>query len=113
MPSVSRSAREPRSHARAASDREGSTRALRWVGLFTLLVTLVGVGLNFAWFARRGLSPGRVLALSWPLWVAVTVAVAAVAGGGWLLGRLLAGQPGGEGSEGGEPPPSRRPPPRA
>lgn len=109
---MSTSAGEPRRDERAAPDREGPTRALRWVGLFTLLVTLVGVGLNFAWFARRGLGPGKVLALSWPLWLAVSAAVAAVAGGGWLLGRLLAGQPGGEGSEGGEPPPSRRPPPR-
>ena len=85
----------PRHRDRNGSASQEGSRILRWMGLLSVLVTLAGVGLNFAWFARRGLGPGALVAMSWPLWLVAGAAVVAVAGGGWVLGRLLAGRNGG------------------
>lgn len=77
---------------RTSRDGEGSVAARRWGGILALAITLAAVGLNFLWFARHGLGPATLVAMSWPLWLGALAAVVAVAGGGWLLGRALAGR---------------------
>lgn len=84
---------------------EGVSGAARWAGRVALVVTLAGVGSNVWWFARRGMGPAALLAVSWPAWLAASCAVAALVGAGWLAGRALAARdrhgPGNGGGEGG------------
>jgi len=84
-----------------------SVAARRWSGILLLVVTLAGVGLNFLWFARRGLGPVLLVTMAWPLWLGVSAAVVAVAGGGWLLGRALGGRRQPDGADDGGPPEAR------
>lgn len=59
------------------------------MGAVATAVVIAGIALNVAWFAHRGVGPLQLVAISGPLWLAAAGAVAAIAGGGWLLGRVL------------------------
>ena len=76
-----------------AASGPSSPPSMRWAGRVSLAATLAAVVLSFVWFARRGVGPGALVAAAWPLWLLTAAGVAAVAGGGWLLGRILGGRP--------------------
>lgn len=66
----------------------GDARALRVMGIVATVLTLAAAAASFAWFARHGIAPIRLIAASAPLWAAVSAGVAIVAGAGWMLDRL-------------------------